>query len=232
MKEKNLKQIIVLLVILVIVLAIGIVYLINVQKGENNITINEKTKNANKEISQENTTSTIIKNIDSDDAYSNYSSKIQETIANNFDSKTVIEGEKVDAVLFGEESGATEDNGISGICIDRNKVAYLILKEGSTLNKKFGTDKYKIASDIIKCGVSQIGQDMSFAIWVINNKGEVYYQIMDEIQENTKSNQISNIALKKANNLSKIIDVVRLNNGEATVLATIDINGKLTYIEK
>ena len=231
MKEKNLKQIIVLLVVLVIVLAIGIVYLINVRKGENNITINEKTRNANKEISQENT-STIIKNTDSDDAYSNYSSKMQETITNNFNSQTVIDGEKIDAILFGEKSGATEDNGISGICIDKNKVAYLTLKEGSAINKKLGTDEYKLATDVIKCGVSQIGQDMSFAIWVINSKGEVYYQMMDAIQENTKSNQISNIALKKADNLSKIIDVVRINDGESNVLAAIDINGKLTYIEK
>ena len=122
MKEKNLKQIIVLLVVLVIVLAIGIVYLINVQKGENNITINEKTRNANKEISQENT-STIIKNADSDDAYSNYSSKMQETITNNFNSQTVIDGEKIDAVLLGEESAATEDNRISGIHIEKKKVA-------------------------------------------------------------------------------------------------------------
>ena len=89
-----------------------------------------------------------------------------------------------------------------------------------------------MATDVIKCGVSQTGQDMSFAIWVINSKGEVYYQMMDAIQENTKSNQISNIALKKAENLSKIIDVVRLNNGESNVLAAIDINGKLTYIEE
>lgn len=229
MKEKNLKQIIVLLVVLVIVLAIGIVYLINVQKGENNITINEKTRNANKEISQENT-STIIKNADSDDAYSNYSSKMQETITNNFNSQTVIDGEKIDAVLLGEESGTTEDNGISGIHIDKNKVAYLTLKEGSAISKKLGT--CKLATDVIKCGVSQTGQDMSFAIWVINSKGEVYYQMMDAIQENTKSNQISNIALKKAENLSKIIDVVRLNNGESNVLAAIDINGKLTYIEE
>ena len=229
MKEKNLKQIIVLLVVLVIVLAIGIVYLINVQKGENNITINEKTRNANKEISQENT-STIIKNADSDDAYSNYSSKMQETITNNFNSQTVIDGEKIDAVLLGEESGATEDNGISGIHIDKNKVAYLTFYEGSAISKNLGT--CKLATDVIKCGVSQTGQDMSFAIWVINSKGEVYYQMMDAIQENTKSNQISNIALKKAENLSKIIDVVRLNNGESNVLAAIDINGKLTYIEE
>ena len=229
MKEKNLKQIIVLLVVLVIVLAIGIVYLINVQKGENNITINEKTRNANKEISQENT-STIIKNADSDDAYSNYSSKMQQTITNNFNSQRVIDGEKIDAVLLGEESGATEDNGISGIHIDKNKVDYLTFKEGSAISKKLAT--CKLATDVIKCGVSQTGQDMSFAIWVINSKGEVYYQMMDAIQENTKSNQISNIALKKAENLSKIIDVVRLNNGESNVLAAIDINGKLTYIEE
>ena len=182
---------------------------------EGNRVYNDSTQNDNTNTEQD-------KEMTADERFAIYAKGLKQSLSKFSEFGEIFDGERYQCKVPVDFDVA--DERIEDISIAYNGDLHLKFKSNSDLGKKYGSN-YKLASNIIKAGAMQMGQDVSTFIYAINDSGEFLYCRVEQSSNN-------NLKLNVISKLKNIVEIQRFSNGETgALLVAIDIDGKMYDIK-